>query len=210
MMVRMTSLTRSLFFKKPANIAQRPPPIMPATKHSGTWINHGRPLQYAPTSAAGIAPAMIWPSIPILNMPPRAANAMARPAKISGVAVPRVWAMLSTLPNAPVNIALYPSMGEYPAIIITNPATNRDRISEITERKTVFCVSFSREKPFFCFFCVMPASPPSPCSPGCAPSSARPACARRIRWRLCDPQCGRRRAPRSCRTDASARPNRRR
>ena len=106
MMVKMTSLTRSLFFKKPASIAHRPPPTMPARKHSGMCTNHGSPVRYAPTSAAGNAPAMIWPSMPMLNMPPRAANAIARPAKISGVAVPRVWARLSTLPNAPVNIAL--------------------------------------------------------------------------------------------------------
>ena len=41
-----------------------------------------------------------------------AANAIARPAKIRGVAVPRVWARLLTFPNAPVNIAEYPSIGE--------------------------------------------------------------------------------------------------
>ena len=112
MMVKMTSLTRSLFFRNPAIAAQTPPPIMPARKQSGMCRNQGRPCTYAPTSAAGKAPAMICPSIPMLNMPPRAANAIARPAKIRGVAVPRVWARLLTFPNAPVNIAEYPSIGE--------------------------------------------------------------------------------------------------
>ncbi len=62
---------------------------MPARMVSGRWIAVGAET-FAPTTAAASAPIAYWPSTPMLNSPALKPMATARPAKMNGVARPKM------------------------------------------------------------------------------------------------------------------------
>jgi hypothetical protein len=64
-------------------------PAMPARMASGRWMAVGAE-SWELTRAAQSAPMACWPSTPRLNSPALKATPTARPAKISGVARPRM------------------------------------------------------------------------------------------------------------------------
>ncbi len=65
------------------------PPAMPARMTRGTWITVGADT-LAPATAATSAPMAYWPSTPMLNRPALKPIATARPAKMNGVARPKM------------------------------------------------------------------------------------------------------------------------
>src|SRR3954453_5823756 len=137
MMVVITSCAPVCALRNPGMNPQIPPPIIPARSANGRWTKAGRPGSHAAISPAHSPPTTIWPSMPMLNMPARAATAKARPPRTSGVAATSVSASSRWPPNAPTKSAWNAGMGSAPERARTTPPASSAMAIASSEERTV-------------------------------------------------------------------------
>ena len=82
----MTSCIPKRALRAPVIAPMRAPPATPAMTTRGIWSGMGR-SSFAPTSTAQTAPAMYWPSAPMLKRPVLNAKATEMPVRMMGAAL---------------------------------------------------------------------------------------------------------------------------
>src|SRR5215213_9829697 len=137
MMVVITSCAPVCALRNPGMNPQIPPAVIPATTANGRWTKIGRPGSHAAVSPAQSPPTTIWPSMPMLNSPARAATAKASPPRISGVAITSVSASSRRPPNAPAKSAWNAGIGFAPERASTTPPASNAMATASNEEMTV-------------------------------------------------------------------------